>query len=175
MPTGGAITLNNTNTKKIKTILNSRRWCGISNRKNAQYDIRELGWNYYMNEFSAAIGLEQLKKLDRMNKKRKKIAKRYYNEIELPEKMPYSYCSSYHFYWILVKNRRELMNKLFKNNIETGIHYKPIHKMKFYENKWKLPITDFVSQKIVSLPMHPNLSDYDISKIIKLVNKFSRF
>ena len=50
--------------EKIKKILNARRWCGITNRKDTSYDIKEIGWNYYLNEFSAVIGLSQLKKLE---------------------------------------------------------------------------------------------------------------
>ena len=89
MPSGGAITLNNENKNKLQ-ILKAKRWCGITNRKGVKYDVKELGWNYYMNEFSAAIGIEQLKKLDKMNKKRRQIAHRYSKEIELDLKMPFN-------------------------------------------------------------------------------------
>jgi len=50
MPNGGAITINTKNSKKIKSTLNSKRWCGISNRKGVNYDVSQLGWNYYINE-----------------------------------------------------------------------------------------------------------------------------
>jgi len=76
MPTGGAITLNGKDSQVFNSFLKSDRWCGISNRRGSKYDVTSLGWNYYMNEFSATIGIEQLKKLDRMNSKRKKIVKR---------------------------------------------------------------------------------------------------
>ena len=71
------ISLNHKNHKKFKQLLFSRRWCGITNRKETDYDVKEIGNNYYMNEFSAAIGLEQLKKLEKMNGIRKNIAKKY--------------------------------------------------------------------------------------------------
>ena len=67
MPTGGLISINTKNHKKIKKILKEKRWCGISDRKGDDYDVKNIGWNYYMNEFSAAIGIEQLKKLDKTN------------------------------------------------------------------------------------------------------------
>ena len=174
MPTGGAITLNSKNSEKLKNILHSRRWCGISNRRGVKYDVRELGWNYYMNEFSAAIGLVQLKKLDSLNNKRKEIAKRYSKEIDVATKMPYNKECSYHFYWILVKKRDEFMEKMNENNIETGIHYLPIHKMGFYKQKSNLPATDIISKQIVSIPIHPNLTDSQVSKIIDLTNRFSK-
>jgi len=173
MPNGGAITINTKNSKKIKSTLNSKRWCGISNRKGVNYDVSQLGWNYYMNEISAAIGIEQLKKLDKMNSKRKLVAKRYSQELELENKMPYNKDCSYHFYWICVKNRKKFMDELLKKNIETGIHYKPIHTMKYYKTKKNLLITEHIGQEIVSLPTHLNLTDDDVSYIIKYVNKFS--
>jgi dTDP-4-amino-4,6-dideoxygalactose transaminase len=173
MPTGGAVTLNGKNSEKFAETLKIRRWCGISNRKDVKYDITDIGWNFYMNEFSAAIGIEQLKRLDKMNKKRKEIAKRYSTEIFLEDKMPYNSNCVYHFYWIRVKRREQFMRKMKQKEIETGIHYNPIHKMKFYDGKWNLPITEKAGQEIVSLPSHPNLSDADVTKIIEAVNQFS--
>ena len=64
------------------------------------------------------------------------------------------------------------MKVMTEEGIETGIHYRPIHKMSFYNKKIKLSITEKVSQEIVSIPIHPNLSDFEISKIISSVNKF---
>ena len=59
-----------------------------------------------MNEFSAVIGLTQLKKLEKLNKIRRTIAKKYEKEIDLENKMPYDNNCSYHLYWILVNNRK---------------------------------------------------------------------
>jgi perosamine synthetase len=174
MPTGGLIALNGKNSKQHSNLIKSRRWCGIENRKGTDYDVKEIGWNFYMNEFSAAIGLEQLKKLNKLNSIRKKIASQYSKQIKIEEKMPYDIDSSYHFYWILVKNRTQFMKKMRQNGIETGIHYKPIHHMSLYNKKQFLPVTDNISTKIVSLPTHPNLTHSDISKIIDLTNKFAK-
>lgn len=171
MPTGGLISINSKNSKNIKKILNSRRWCGIVNRIKSKYDVKELGWNFYMNEFSAAIGLIQLKKLDKLNKLRKRVAKRYYEELNLEYKMPFSNDSSYHFYWIQVPNRESFRKKLFKKGIETGFHYPPIHKMTLYKQSEKLPVTEKVASNIVTLPTHPNLTNEDVDEIINSVNK----
>jgi perosamine synthetase len=171
MPTGGLISINDKNHKKICTSLLAKRWCGITDRKNSEYDVKDIGWNYYLNEFSAAIGLEQLKKLDRNNMIRKKIAKRYNQEFATETKMPYSPDCSYHLYWILVKNRPNFRKQMKEFGIETGIHYKPIHKMTFYKYNGKLPVTEKISSQIVSIPIHPNLSENDIEKIIHSVNK----
>ena len=173
MPTGGAITINHKNHKKFRKQLESRRWCGISDRNNVDYDVHELGWNYYMNEFSAAIGLAQLKKLNGMIKTRKRIAKFYEHEINLENKIPYSTDCSYHLYWILVENRKQFRKKLANEGIETGTHYKPVHHMSYYKNKKPLPITEKISNEIVTIPIHPNLTDNQLSKIVHFVNKFS--
>ena len=170
MPTGGLISINEKNHEKISKTLKEKRWCGISNRKGNNYDIKNLGWNYYMNEFSAAIGLVQLKKIDRLNKLRKRTAKKYYENILLKNKMPFDDGCSYHFYWIRVKNRTKFRNKLLSKGIETGIHYKPIHTFSFYKSKIHLPVTEKVGKEIVSLPTHPNLTIQNIEKIIKIVN-----
>ena len=65
------------------------------------------------------------------------------------------------------------MQKMTQIGIETGIHYKPIHKMTFYNSKQRLPNTESISDELVSIPIHANLSDSSVSKIIKYVNKFS--
>jgi len=173
MPTGGLIAINSKNSKSILDDLKSKRWCGITNRKKMEYDVSKVGWNYYMNEFSAAIGLIQLKRLNKMNSIRKKIAKRYYKEIKIETKMPFDKNCSYHLYWIRVKNRQQFIKEMDKEKIEIGIHYKPIHKMTYYKNKIKLPITEKVGNEVISIPIHQNLKDDEIEKIIKTVNKFS--
>jgi len=171
MPTGGIIALNGSNSKKRKEVLKIRRWCGITQRKGTSYDISEIGWNMYMNEFSASIGLAQLSKLNILNNKRKQIAKRYSKEIKLENKMSFNSDCSYHLYWIRVKNRSKFMKQMKEFGIETGIHYKPIHTMTLYKKHFQLPITEKVGNEIVSIPIHPNLNHNDVDFIIKSINK----
>ena len=170
MPTGGLISINDKNYKKIGELLSARRWCGITDRKNTLYDVKEIGNNYYMNEFSASIGLAQLKELDKQNNVRKKIAKRYFQEIKSEAKMQFDKDCSYHFYWILVKNRNKFRKKLSENGVETGTHYKPIHTFNFYKSRIKLKITENIGKSVVTIPCHPNLKENDVGKIIKLIN-----
>ena len=172
MPTGGLISINNKNFEKNKKQLESKRWCGITDRKNVKYDVKEIGWNYYMNEFSAAIGLVQLKKLDSMNKRKKIISKMYHKEINLDNKMPIEDGSSHHFYWIRVKNRDKFMQNMQNVGIETGIHYRPIHKLSLYKQKERLTVTENIEKEIVSIPNHPNLKTNDVEFIVKNINKF---
>ena len=85
-------------------------------------------------------------------------------------KMPFSKDCSYHLYWVRVKNRTKFMRKLAENGIETGIHYKPVHMMSYYQNKNKLAISETIQSEIVSLPIHANLKDEQVEVIIKKVN-----
>ena len=76
-------------------------------------------------------------------------------------------------YWILVKNRQKFRDKLLEKGIETGTHYKPIHLMSMYQKSNSLPITEKVGKQIVTIPIHPNLKENEIKKVIKCVNEFS--
>ena len=124
-----------------------------------------------MNEISAAIGSVQLKKLDKTNEIRRKIAMRYSKELIVENKMDFSKDCSYHFYWIRIKNRKKFMKKMLEDGIETGIHYKPVHKMSYFQNGMKLPVTEEIGEEIVSIPTHPNLSKTDVNKIINTINR----
>ena len=173
MPTGGLISINNHNYKKMAEDLKSKRWCGISNRKHTDYDVDKMGWNFYMNEFSATIGLAQLLKIQKMNNIRKSIAKIYEKELNVFKKIPFTNTCAYHLYWICVRDRKFFRKKLLEKGIETGTHYKPIHQMSFYKKSIKLPITEKIAKGIVTVPIHPNLTDSQIDYIVKTINRFS--
>ena len=172
MPTEGAITLNGKFAKKRKNMFNSLRWCGIDNRKGVFYDVPRLGWNYYMNEFSAAIGLKQLKKLETMNSRRRSVAKMYHKGISFEHKSPISKDSCYHLYWICIKNRSEFIKFMNKSNIEVGVHYKPVHLMSAYKRSTSLPVTESLWTELVSIPMHANLTDFQVKYVIEKINEF---
>ena len=125
-----------------------------------------------MNEFSAVIGLTQLKKVDKLNRIRKKIAKFYDKQISVEQKTAFNDQCSYHLYWILVKNRKKFREKMWEAGIETGTHYKPIHTMKMYQKNIILPNTENIGKQIVTIPIHPNLKTSDIDKIVNSINKF---
>ena len=173
MPTGGLLAINSREHKRISNELKVKRWCGITNRKESDYDIENIGWNYYMNEFSAAIGLQQIKKLAKSIKIKQNIAKQYVEKINLNEKMNFDTNCSYHLYWIRVKNREKFRDKMQNEGIETGTHYKPIHTFSMYKQKKRLSNTEKIAKEIVTIPIHVNLSNEEINRIIRSVNKYS--
>jgi dTDP-4-amino-4,6-dideoxygalactose transaminase len=174
MPTGGALTLNMNDSENAKKKLNSLRWCGIDNRSGTFYDVTSVSPNYYMNEISAAIGLTQLTKLDKLNRKRAEIARKYCSKITLDKKMKYSEDCVYHLFWVEVDGRDNFIKYMESKDIEVGTHYRPIHTMSAYRqfNNGKLSVTDIVGKNIVTLPIHPNLNDDQVNLIIETINSY---
>ena len=84
--------------------------------------------------------------------------------------MKFSKDCAYHLFWIRVKSRDKLRKILLKNGIETGIHYAPVHKFELYDKKIELEFTEKVSNEIITIPMHPNLKESEISKVIQCIN-----
>ncbi len=129
-----------------------------------------------MTDISAAIGLEQLKKLPSFLKKRRENAKFYDKNLENVE-TPYALDGAehaYHQYTIKCKNREKLLEKLKKNEIGFGIYYpKPLHKYphleKFGHNDLK--VSERLVNEVVSLPVHPALTKEELEKVVDVINK----
>lgn len=147
------------------------------------YQIHDLGYNYRIDDIRSSIGIEQLKKIDKLNNLRKKVAKNYKKliseaipSISIPFKKFIGDNYSYHLFPILLPyslDRDELIRFLNDRGVQTSIHYKPIHKLKFYEKKFfRLKNLDKISNHILSLPIYPKLSLIDQKYIIKNINYF---
>ena len=172
---GGMIT---TNDKEIAESARVIRQHGMRRR----YYHDELGYNFRMTDVHAAIGLEQLKKLPGFNQKRQENAI-YFTEnlkgIITPE-VPEGYEHVYHQYTIRVPGgkRDDLIEYLGENDIGSGIYYPvPIHKQTYYMNELgynqTLKEAEQAALEVVSLPIHPGLSQEDLESIVTTVNKFS--
>lgn len=139
------------------------------------YDVTELGYNYRMTEMNAALGIEQLKKLRSSNRIRKSLIKIYIENLEGTEGLSipflnYPRDSAFHLFPILLDkdmDRGKFMQALRRKQIQTSIHYPPIHKFSYYQknlktSKNKLPLTEYVGAHEVTLPLHPLLKEKDI-------------
>lgn len=124
------------------------------------YEVEFPSWDFNMSDVEAAIGLEQLKKIKRFNRKREKIVKIYNQAFKLNN-------TGNHLYPILVENRDKFIVKMQERGIQTAVHYYPLHQMKAYK-KWgrKLKNTEFVGKRCVSLPLWPSLKKSEIEYII---------
>jgi len=178
--------------KQTDRWLRKMRWLGIDkstwNRALGKkyswyYSVTDLGFKYHMNDITAAIGLVQLGKLERANCKRRRLVENYNRElssvpwITLPVEKEYAR-SSWHIYKIEVPTRRireKLIRYLNGNAVSAGVHYYPIHLHDFYQKQKRicLPVAEEKWQKIVTLPLFPDLSRADQERIIHALKKFS--
>lgn len=188
LPTGDGGMLVTDDEKIYKELL-KLRWVGIDKDTFArdkgkkyswQYSVDEIGFKYHMNDITSVIGLAQLKVLNVHNKIRRDIAKKYdkafknISWIKIPVEKEYAF-SSRHNYVIKTENRDKLNEYLASKGISTGVHYEPINHFKvFGEVKTNLPITDNVWQKVLTLPLYPDMTAKDFKKIVKEILNFGK-
>jgi dTDP-4-amino-4,6-dideoxygalactose transaminase len=144
------------------------------------YEIEELGYKYNMDSIHAAIGLVQLEKLDKMNKRRRRIAELYKKNLDKKMKFTEDKTHNYHTYHLFpIRIRKEIMNrddfirKLKERNIGTGVHFIPLHRHPYYRRilpKRDFPVADKVYEEIVSIPMFSGMSDNDVHYVIRNIN-----
>jgi len=180
-----------TNSKDIAKYVTTARNHGLtktlSNRfssgKPWDYDVVEPGYNYRLDEIRSALGINQLKRVKKLNLQRKNAAKYYFsklkdvNEIEIPEILNQNN-HVYHLYIIKIKNnsrisRDDLFEKLLSAGIRTSVHYKPLHKFTMFVKKGK-KYDDIINSEqafseIISLPMYPNITKKEQDIVIQTI------
>ncbi len=150
------------------------------------YEQHSLGYNYRMTDIHAALGISQLRKLDKFIDTRNKIALRYDSELkELPLHLPYiaeGNKSSYHLYVIKVKDtfsKQKSRDKIYSELIEMGIgvnlHYLPVHlhpyyrKLGFFDNQY--PVSENYADNALSIPIFYSLTDDQQTKVIDSIKQ----
>ncbi len=158
------------------------RCCVIRNHgMKRRYYHDELGFNFRMTDISAAIGFEQLKKLEKFNTIRRENASYYSKHLHgviVPVEV--SDCLHvYQQYTIRVKNglRDPLRDYLKENGIGTEIYYPvPIHQQAFIQKMMhdlpSLPQSELASKEVLSIPVHPLVTHADREKIVETINAF---
>jgi perosamine synthetase len=146
-----------------------------------RYYHDELGFNFRMTDIHAAIGLAQLRKLEQFNRKRQENAAFLSAHLRgvITPTVPEGSIHVYHQYTIRVPqgNRDDLINHLQTNGIGCGVYYPvPIHKQTYYTKNLgyniTLPEAELASEQVLSLPVHPDLSQIDLNKITNTINEF---
>ena len=143
------------------------------------YDVVDLGYNYRIDEIRSALGLVQLSKLDKNNSRRKTITGEYWDKlqgsgVELPFRNT-SGIPAYHIFPILLPagvDRGKFIASLKNAQIQTSIHYPPIHCFSYYRNLYsdiKLPRTEDAAFREVTLPLYPTMSDEQLELVINNV------
>ena len=142
--------------------------------------MQELGYNYRITEFQAALGISQLKRLDWSISRRQEIAKKYdeafaNTNIRIPYRAD-NILHAFHLYIIQVERRRQLYDYLRQNNIYSQVLYIPAHTMPYYKQfGWKvgdMPVAEDYYTKCLALPMFPSLTDEEQDWVIKKVLEF---
>jgi dTDP-4-amino-4,6-dideoxygalactose transaminase len=165
---GGMIT---TNDGKIAERCKNMRAHGMT----AQYQHTEFGYNYRMTDISAAIGRVQLPKLSKFNIRRQEIAERYNSVLSEYVSVPDNRRGHvFHQYTIRCKKRDELRQHLDDNGVGTGIYYPTLlydyNPMK--NLKTQCPNAERLITEVLSLPVHPAITDQDVSTVIDTVKSF---
>jgi dTDP-4-amino-4,6-dideoxygalactose transaminase len=144
------------------------------------YEMQDLGYNYRLTDFQAALGLSQLGRADEGLLRRKEIAKKYESEFKslsfIKHQSGIIDGHAYHLYIIEVERRVELVNYLREKNIFVQVHYIPSHLMPYYKQYgWKsgdLPFAEKYYSGCLSLPMYPSLSDLEQEFVIDQIRNF---
>ncbi len=168
---GGIITTNDDELAERVAMLRNH---GQTERYMHEY----LGWNFRMTNIAAAIGLAQLKKLEKANEIRRDNAKFYNENLQDYVVVPYEDPRGkhvYHQYTIRVKKRDKLIEMFQKEGIGYGIYYpRGIHRQPIMQKLGftaNLPITDEVSSEVISIPVHPLVSNEDRERIVRVIRE----
>ena len=144
-----------------------------------KYVFKYTGRNSRLDEIQAAVLDVKLKHLVEDNAHRKMVAQKYYVQInnpliKLPDSVPDEQ-NVYHLFPVFCEKRDELQDYLEKNGVGTVIHYPvPPHKQECYRewNGMSLPVTEYISDHELSLPIGPSITVEEVSRVISLLNSF---
>lgn len=169
---GGAIVTNDKGLfEKLRKIRNHGMLHG--------YDTRVLGLNLRLPELSAAIAKVQMKKLPRFLAKRKKNAEILTELLSdlnyvLPDERD-GVKVNWYLYTIATANRNKIMKKLNDKGIgATAYYHIPVHKTPFYKSSTKLPVTEWAANSVLSLPVHPRVTEENLHLISRVLHNLEK-
>jgi len=166
------------------------RWVGISRptwerfrsgepRRSWMYEVEEVGYKYEMNDLAAAIGLAQLSRLEQLNGERRRLLKRYreaFADLDDLAVLPQRSHAESACYSAVIRcsNRDALYAHLDAEGIDSNVHYYPNHMLPIFRSyTTRLPETEAQWQKILTIPLHPELSTQDQDRVIDSIRRFA--
>ena len=182
---GGMITFHD---PEIDQHMRNMRWMGLTgdtwarssadDRYSWYYEAEDVGFKYYMNDIAAAIGLVQLRKLDRLNGRRRELSHHYdrcfadLDWVRTPIEKEYTR-SSNHNYVVRVPHRDEMISYLREHGVSASVHYVPNHFYSMYQDcKADLPVTERVWKEMVTLPLFPDMTEAQVEQVVDTVRAF---
>jgi len=184
---GGMLVTNDQNMYERAKLLRSHGMTSLSYERakghSTDYDVIDLGYNYRMDDIRASIGIVQLDKLREDLEKRLIVRKWYVDELSKIDEIiipfkSYNEFSSNYIFPIILKNsneekRAEIRKKLSEAGIQTSVHYPAVHNFSIYEKfSIILPITDFVTGNLITLPMYSKLKKEQIKFIVNKIKDY---
>jgi dTDP-4-amino-4,6-dideoxygalactose transaminase len=166
--------------------MDRQAWNRYGKNGSQDYEIVLPGFKYNMMDIQAAIGIHQLKDLAGFIARRNELAERYqqalsdWAEWTLPKRPLYDHMHSWHIYTPLINeevtrmNRNEFMLAMKERNIGTGLHYRAVHLYPYYRQAFGFNLGDFphsedVSERIVSLPLFPGMTDAEHDRVLDVM------
>jgi dTDP-4-amino-4,6-dideoxygalactose transaminase len=153
-------------------------WKAYGSAATAHYDTVLAGFKYNLTDIASALGIHQLRRLDGFIDRRRAIAEKYLAGLAgtpglgLPAAPPYGHRHAWHLFTVLVDKRDEFMTKLKEQNIGSGLHFEAVHRTSLYKKGAKrLPQTDHVCSRILSLPLFPDMTGQDADDVIAAVRR----
>lgn len=139
--------------------------------------VNSLGWRYHMSNINAAIGLTQLQQFNELKLRRQSLAKSYSKLLatnKYIDLLPYNYDDIVPYIYVIKLKKHlnfEIINKLKDYNIIAGFHYFPCHLQPYFNSLYKtcLPVTENIYTKLLTLPLHPRITNEDIIYISEVL------
>jgi perosamine synthetase len=131
------------------------------------WDVVRLGWKYNMSDIHAALGLAQLEDMGRWLEKRVVLEKAYrsmiYERLAIPLKPDETEMTwARHLFVVRVQKRDWVMDRIQKNGVGVGVHFRAVYRLKYYQDKYAVPVdqcpvAEKASQEVLSLPLYPSM------------------
>lgn len=158
-----------------------KAYSGTSKATN-DYDVVLPGFKYNLTDLHSALGVHQLAKLERFNARRHQIAMRYREafdgmpKLEIQRDPAYDHVHPWHLFTVRPPERNPFVEGLRELGIGSGLHFEAVHLHRYYREKYgwsegRLPVTEDVCSRIVSLPLFPLMTDDDVEDVIAAVRR----
>ncbi len=154
-------------------------WTRRLNRQPWAYDVTGPGYRYRLGNLNAAIGLVQLDRLDEIRARKREIVKRYDEAfadcpgVVLPDRRGEETLPFLYVIRVLDGRRDALLDHLAERSVQGWVHFTPNHfQPAFAEYRVPLPVTEAVFGEVVSLPLHMQLTDDDVGRVVEGVRSF---
>mgnify|MGYP001559045155 CR=1 FL=1 len=186
---GMAITDNNEYANKIKILalhgMSADAWKRFSDEGYKHYQVIYPGYKYNMMDLQAALGIHQLKRINKYWLRRQKVWNTYNKKLKdlpvfLPAPIELNTRHAYHLFTLLLDTdklkitRDVFLNEMTKHKIGVGVHFIAIHQHPYYKKRFNykkgdFPNADWISDRTVSLPLSPKLTNEDVEDVVEAV------